>query len=472
MKTPCIAVCVPSYDSPKFRHVVAASQLDLPRPVHLFRTHALDIVTARNELTRQALSVPEVTHVLFMDDDMVPPPQAVRSLLKHDVFIVGGLCHTRRGPSYHPILGKLYPAALGLEAGAMGFWYDHPRGELLEVDATGGAFLLIKRDVFEAVGPNPWTPADGLSEDFSFCQRARNAGFNVHVDPEVDVGHIAEVVIDRAMAKKLRTNEWAPWVPHEIAQHVSGPQATIVIPTYNQRIEYLHAAIYSALCQTVSVEVIVVDDGSDVPVNLDSLKAAHPNLLLVRHEENRGIAAALNTGIDHMNTQWFCWLSSDDLLDPRKVNIQLQATAGAGALASFHDYSVIEQGAARFPKYAVGPTFNSRREQAQALTTSCCINGSTVMIHVSALERVVMKTHLPNGPRPMWFDENLRYSQDWELWLRLHQAGIKWHHVAATLGTRREGGNLTERIEADPEKKARRDQEDEGIRQAYRFYEI
>jgi glycosyltransferase involved in cell wall biosynthesis len=89
------------------------------------------------------------------------------------------------------------------------------------------------------------------------------------------------------------------------------PVASIVIPTYNQRPQYLAEAVNSALGQTVpNVEVIVVDDGSDEPPFADrDLKPE--NLQIIRHETNRGIAAALNTGIRASSAPWVCWLSSD-----------------------------------------------------------------------------------------------------------------------------------------------------------------
>lgn len=76
----------------------------------------------------------------------------------------------------------------------------------LEVDYAGTGFMLIRRDVFTALAgtleqiesikgkhPKWWgfDVVDGveLPEDYSFCERARAAGFKVVVAPNVRLGH-------------------------------------------------------------------------------------------------------------------------------------------------------------------------------------------------------------------------------------------------------------------------------------------
>lgn len=74
---------------------------------------------------------------------------------------------------------------------------DLPEKGLLEVAYSGFGFLLIKQGVFESID-YPWfSPehitigncVDFASEDVSFCLKARRAGFKIHVDPTVIVGH-------------------------------------------------------------------------------------------------------------------------------------------------------------------------------------------------------------------------------------------------------------------------------------------
>ena len=75
---------------------------------------------------------------------------------------------------------------------------------------------------------------------------------------------------------------------------------SIIIPTYN-RPKLLPRAVNSALAQTIdSFEVIVVDDGSEEPVDLPE----HPLLRIVRLPENKGISTARNVGAKAARGHW------------------------------------------------------------------------------------------------------------------------------------------------------------------------
>src|SRR5450432_4281512 len=74
---------------------------------------------------------------------------------------------------------------------------------------------------------------------------------------------------------------------------------SVVIPHYNQR-DFLPRAVASVLhSEARDLEIIVVDDGStdgSEPV-LAALEATSPLIKVIRCETNRGVAAALNTGL-------------------------------------------------------------------------------------------------------------------------------------------------------------------------------
>jgi glycosyltransferase involved in cell wall biosynthesis len=227
-----------------------------------------------------------------------------------------------------------------------------------------------------------------------------------------------------------------------------------VIPTFNQKPSYLKAAVHSALAQTVPVEVIVVDDGTTdyaLAVTDDTRPVAPSNdktvwlpsgVKLIRQEQNKGIAHALNAGIKAMSTNWFCWLSSDDLIDPRKVEVQQAALIQANAQAGFHIYQILN--ADGLPLNGmIRPEWKSLREQQIMLTRQCSINGSTVMIHRAVFDECGL------------FDPEYQYGQDWEMWNRIGQKFF-WYLVDELLGTRRVGDNLTEQIEQEPATGARR----------------
>jgi glycosyltransferase involved in cell wall biosynthesis len=101
------------------------------------------------------------------------------------------------------------------------------------------------------------------------------------------------------------------------------PVLSIVIPT-RDRPHLLPRAIASAQAQNAGdIEVIVVDDGSDPPVELPQ----DEHLRLVRVARPRGVAAARNTGLRVARGRWLAYLDDDDELLPGFAAVALDAVA-------------------------------------------------------------------------------------------------------------------------------------------------
>ena len=91
------------------------------------------------------------------------------------------------------------------------------------------------------------------------------------------------------------------------------PDISVVIPFHNAG-KFFPEALRSVKSQTLSpLEIIVVDDGSDEPDRklLENLKG----FSLIR-QQNRGPAAARNTGIIAASGQFIAFLDADDLWLP------------------------------------------------------------------------------------------------------------------------------------------------------------
>lgn len=134
-----------------------------------------------------------VSHILFWDDDVYPPHDALIKLLRHKVPIVSGLYYTRTAPSY--------PVAYMKEDGRYRHVADDSDG-LKEVDGVGCGFLLVAREVFEKLS-SPWfqfiqrgDPNDMLSEDLFFCELAQAAGYPILMDFSVKCGHAGRYIFD------------------------------------------------------------------------------------------------------------------------------------------------------------------------------------------------------------------------------------------------------------------------------------
>lgn len=100
-----------------------------------------------------------------------------------------------------------------------------------------------------------------------------------------------------------------------------------VIPVYN-RAGMVAAAVRSVLAQTYRpIEIILVDDGSTdgTLAELNRLAAERPEIVRVAHRENGGPGLARETGRLLARGEFIQYLDSDDLLLPRKFEVQVAA---------------------------------------------------------------------------------------------------------------------------------------------------
>jgi glycosyltransferase involved in cell wall biosynthesis len=89
---------------------------------------------------------------------------------------------------------------------------------------------------------------------------------------------------------------------------------TILITTYN-RVNLLKRAIYSALNQTISCEVIVVDDCSSDDTRA-FVKSLGNSVIYHRNSVNQGHPATVNAGVKKASGEWIKFLDDDDYLAP------------------------------------------------------------------------------------------------------------------------------------------------------------
>lgn len=148
--------------------------------------------------------------LMFIDDDMVWKPEAIAQLVASrdevDADIMGGLCFRRSAPYQPTMFMRESPTS-----GAYNYLEDWDT-DVVEVDATGMAFVIIHKRVFEMIIGSPMPPYavrarmnpteffrwTGLfGEDLQFCQDAKAAGARIFVDTRVEIGHISEIEVNR-----------------------------------------------------------------------------------------------------------------------------------------------------------------------------------------------------------------------------------------------------------------------------------
>src|SRR5215469_904103 len=103
---------------------------------------------------------------------------------------------------------------------------------------------------------------------------------------------------NRALRKKLM-----------ISSDSSLPKITVYVPAYNVA-EFLPRCLEGVLAQTRPAdEILLIDDGSrDACAEIAS---KYPGVTLIRHEINKGLAAARNTAMRAARNQWIASLDAD-----------------------------------------------------------------------------------------------------------------------------------------------------------------
>jgi len=97
----------------------------------------------------------------------------------------------------------------------------------------------------------------------------------------------------------------------EESEQINSMEISVIIPLYNKK-EGILRALNSVFCQTYSPrEIIVVNDGSTDGSERIVQELNHP-LIRLLHQENAGVSAARNKGIEMAQSAWVAFLDADD----------------------------------------------------------------------------------------------------------------------------------------------------------------
>lgn len=184
---------------------------------------------------------------------------------------------------------------------------------------------------------------------------------------------------------------------------------SVIIPAYNCA-ETISYAINSVLIQEgMTFELIVVDDAS-TDSTLDNIRAViDPRLRYIRHENNKGAAAARNTGISLARGRYIALLDSDDVWFPGKLTKQCHALHTADdktmVCVTAHQLNHPRAGCIVY-----GP--NPGHLLRYLANNVCDLSiGTTFFARREVFDRVGM------------FDERLRRFEDWEWMIRYADLG-------------------------------------------------
>lgn len=122
---------------------------------------------------------------------------------------------------------------------------------------------------------------------------------------------------------------------------MNAPQISVIIPAYNAG-AWLKEAINSVIQQTFQDwELIIVNDGSTD----DTAQVARNHVdtrIRVVEQQNAGVSAARNTGIDTARGSHITFLDADDAMHPNNLALKMEALKGSGADWVFGDITLCD----------------------------------------------------------------------------------------------------------------------------------
>lgn len=168
------------------------------------------VYNARNNLARQAIKS-EADWVLWLDSDMVFSPDLLQRMLKvcteNDIDFLTALCFRRKPPFTPCLFDRLDKVGRGASYTAL---MSVPDGRF-KVGGCGFAGVLMSTDVLMSVASKfdgrMFDPLEGFGEDVSFCWRARQCGYDIWCDSEIEMGHVGNCIVTRAYFEAYEANK-------------------------------------------------------------------------------------------------------------------------------------------------------------------------------------------------------------------------------------------------------------------------
>lgn len=190
---------------------------------------------------------------------------------------------------------------------------------------------------------------------------------------------------------------------------MSTPKVSVIMPTYNRK-TLISRAIESVLNQDyLDWELVIVDDGSqDGTEDLIKEYVSKDSRIRYLYQINQGQSVARNTGIENSNGELIAFLDSDNMWEPHRLSVGVQALLenpdcilcyGNSISIDINDRELDRNNMRRYSGYVF-----------PKLIVDNFISMNTVLVYKAALRSC----------RP--FNENNRLDEDYELWLNLSVA--------------------------------------------------
>ena len=192
---------------------------------------------------------------------------------------------------------------------------------------------------------------------------------------------------------------------------IGSRKVSIVIPCFNQG-EWLLEAIESikvSHCSSI-LEIIIVNDGSDQPNTLEVLRSLNPAEFVLVHQDNRGLAAARNRGIEIAVGEFVLPLDADNAVNSAYF------TSGVSRLSEDSGLGVVYGNAKYFGERSgdwIVRDFSLKDLVRGNYIDACALFRKSAWYSVGG------------------YDEGMPFMgwEDWDFWLRLANKGWRFKHL-------------------------------------------
>lgn len=192
------------------RRVLSVWEKDVKYDIKIYDPECVfPLDNARNSIVKEFLEL-DYDYLLWIDDDIVPPIYALDKLVESNKDVVGAACFSMKADS-----GNYFPYPVTLRYNEEKRYQVYYGSGLEEVDATGGACILVKRKVYEQL-ERPYEfvyHKDGtlaLTCDFRIWQKWQALGGEIYINFDVLCDHQKKCSIkgiQDLLAKNLNNKE-------------------------------------------------------------------------------------------------------------------------------------------------------------------------------------------------------------------------------------------------------------------------
>jgi Glycosyl transferase family 2 len=186
---------------------------------------------------------------------------------------------------------------------------------------------------------------------------------------------------------------------------VNQPLVSVIIPAYKVA-PFLAETLESVFAQTFSdFEVIVVNDGSPDTDEMEKVIEPYRDRIVYLRQENRGAGAARNAGLRSARGRYVAFLDGDDIWLPEFLSEMVSFIEG---------YDLVYANALLFGASQVaGLTYMDTNPSSGEVTAESLLAERCNIITSGVLARKEPIVELG------MFDETLRNSQDFDMWVRV-----------------------------------------------------